>query len=75
MRAANHGRSTEAEVRAILEGAVKPEGRVRLGALLVGIGKRAALKEGELAVFARDKSRDTGPFESADVPTVDPWKA
>jgi plasmid stability protein len=56
VRAANHGRSTEAEVRAILEGAVKPEGRVRLGALLVGIGKRAALKEGELAVFARDKS-------------------
>ncbi|HXY67340.1 MAG TPA: Arc family DNA-binding protein, partial [Mycobacterium sp.] len=28
VRAARHGRSTEAEVRAILEEAVRPEGRI-----------------------------------------------
>jgi antitoxin FitA len=33
-----HGRSTEAEVRAILEEAVKPGGRVLLGTLLAAIG-------------------------------------
>ena len=41
VRAAQHGRSTEAEVRAILEDAVKPEGRVKLGSLLADIGRRA----------------------------------
>ena len=57
LRAATHGRSTEAEVRAILEGAVKPEGRVKLGTLIASIGKRAALKEDELAAFnQRDKT-------------------
>jgi len=57
VRAATHGRSTEAEVRAILEGVVKPEGRVKLGTLIAGIGKRAALKDEELAAFTqRDKT-------------------
>jgi antitoxin FitA len=31
VRAAMHGRSTEAEVRVILESAVKPEQRIRMG--------------------------------------------
>lgn len=39
VRAATHGRSTEAEIRFILEAAVKPEGRVKLGSLLAGIGR------------------------------------
>ena len=39
VRAATHGRSTEAEIRFILETAVKPEGRVKLGSLLAGIGR------------------------------------
>lgn len=39
VRAATHGRSTEAEIRAILESAVRPEGRVRLGTLLAEIGR------------------------------------
>ena len=57
VRAATHGRSTEAEVRAILEGAVKPEGRVKLGSLVAGIGRRARLKDSELAAFTqRDKT-------------------
>jgi plasmid stability protein len=41
VRAAGHNRSTEAEVREILERAVKPEGRVRLGSLLADIGRQA----------------------------------
>lgn len=38
VRAATHGRSTEAEIRAILESAVRPEGRIKLGTLLADIG-------------------------------------
>lgn len=38
-RAASHGRSTEAEIRDILEAAVKPEGRIKLGSLLADIGR------------------------------------
>lgn len=57
VRAAVHGRSTEAEVRAILEEAVKPEGRVKLGSLLADIGRRAKLTDEDSAVFAqRDKT-------------------
>lgn len=57
MRAAMHGRSTEAEVRAILEEAVRPEGHVKLGSLLADIGRRAKLSDEDFAVFAqRDKS-------------------
>lgn len=40
VRAATHGRSTEAEIRAILENAVLPDGRVKLGTLLSHIGRR-----------------------------------
>lgn len=39
VRAAMHGRSTEAEIRAILESAVRPEQRVKLGTLLADIGR------------------------------------
>ena len=39
VRAATHGRSTEAEIRAILENAVRPEGRIKLGTLLSEIGR------------------------------------
>ncbi len=34
-RAAHHGRGTEAEIRDILEAAVRPTGRGKLGSLLV----------------------------------------
>ncbi|HEX7322023.1 MAG TPA: Arc family DNA-binding protein [Mycobacterium sp.] len=55
--AALHGRSTEAEVRAILQEAVKPGGRVKLGSLLADIGRKAKLTEEELAIFEqRDKT-------------------
>lgn len=49
VRAARRGRSTEAEVRVILEEAVLPEGRVGLGSLLTAIGRRVKLTDDELA--------------------------
>ncbi|MGL6215310.1 FitA-like ribbon-helix-helix domain-containing protein [Billgrantia desiderata] len=58
VRAALHGHSMEAEVREILEAAVTPEGRVKLGSLLADIGRKAKLTEEEFAVFeqVRDKT-------------------
>ena len=58
VRAARNGRSTEAEVRAILEDSVKPETRLKLGSLLVEIGREAGLTEEDLAIMeqARDKT-------------------
>lgn len=57
-RAANHGHSMEAEVREILESAVSPAGRIKLGSLLVDIGRQAKLTDQEFSVFeqARDKA-------------------
>lgn len=58
VRAAQHGHSMEAEVREILEAAVSPEGRVKLGSLLADIGRQAKLTDEEFALFehVRDKS-------------------
>jgi len=56
--AARHGRSTEAEVRAILAAAVKPEKRVRMGDALASIGRKIGLTDEDLAVLesVRDKT-------------------
>lgn len=52
IQAAYHGRSTEAEIRAILTQAAKPEGRVRLGSLLASAAREAgALTDEEIAIF------------------------
>lgn len=59
VRAARHGRSTEAEIREILAAAVKPEGRVKLGSLLADIGRKARLTDEEFAIF--DDVRDKTP--------------
>ena len=58
VRAAMHGRSTEAEVRAILEDSVKAEGRIKLGSMLAEIGRQAKLTDEEFAVIeqVRDKT-------------------
>ncbi|MGH9600676.1 MAG: FitA-like ribbon-helix-helix domain-containing protein [Terracidiphilus sp.] len=40
IRAAAHGRSAEAEVRAILEDVVRPAERVRIGSALAALGAR-----------------------------------
>ena len=58
VRAAQHGRSTEAEVREILAAAVKPEKRVRVGDSLAAIGRKLGLTNEDFAVFesVRDKT-------------------
>ena len=59
VRAARHGRSTEAEVREILATAVKPEKRVRLGDALAALGRKVGLTNEDFAVF--EKARDRAP--------------
>jgi antitoxin FitA len=39
VRARQHGRSTEAEIRAILDVAVRPTSRMRLGSALAALAK------------------------------------
>lgn len=58
-RAVQHGHSMEAEVREILESAVNPEERVKLGSLLADIGRQAKLDDEEFAVF--EQLRDKAP--------------
>ena len=41
VRAAQHGRSTEAEIRAILEAVARPPERIKLGFLLASIAREA----------------------------------
>ena len=57
VRAARHGRSMEAEVRQILESAINPQGRVKLGSLLAEMGRRAKLSDEEFAVFEQVRSK------------------
>jgi antitoxin FitA len=61
VRAAHHGRSTEAEIRDILEAAVRSHERVKLGSLLTAIGRDAELSESDIE--ALQKSRDKTPAE------------
>ena len=61
VRAAQHGRSTEAEVREILESAVKPESRLRMGEALAALGRKLGLADKDFEVF--DRVRDTTPAE------------
>ena len=61
VRAAQHNRSTEAEMRAILEAAVRPEGRLRLGTALSEIGQKYGLTKAD--VEALEQVRDTRPAE------------
>jgi len=52
IQAAHHGRSTEAEIRDILERATKPEGRVKLGSLLATMARAVGgLSDEEHALF------------------------
>lgn len=59
VRAARHNRSTEAEMRAILEAAVRPESRLRLGSALAEIGRTCGLTTAD--VEALDNVRDRNP--------------
>lgn len=65
-RAALHNRSTEAEMRAILEAAVRPEGRVRLGSALSQIGRNTGLSNDDVEALDHTSDRrraEPMPFE------------
>lgn len=59
VRAAQHNRSTEAEMRAILEAAVRPEGRLRLGTALSEMSRKIGLTNAD--VEAIERARGTRP--------------
>lgn len=61
VRAAQHGHSTEAEVREILAFAVKPETRVRMGEALAALSRKIGLTNKDFEVF--DQVRDKSPAE------------
>ncbi|WP_421620825.1 FitA-like ribbon-helix-helix domain-containing protein [Alkalilimnicola ehrlichii] len=62
VRAATHGRSTEAEIREILEAAARPPERVKLGSLLASIAREAGgLTDAEADGF--NQLRDKAPAE------------
>ncbi len=57
VRAAANGRSTEAEIRDILEKAAKPEGRIKLGSLLAAIGREAGLTHKDVESILQHRGR------------------
>lgn len=61
LRAERQGRSTEAEIRAILEEAVRPPGRVRLGTALSGISRKLGLANADFETL--EQARDGRPAE------------
>jgi len=61
VRAAQHNRSTEAEMRAILEAAARPEGRLRLGTAISEMSRKIGLTNAD--VEALEQARDTRPAE------------
>jgi antitoxin FitA len=61
VRAAMHGRNTEAEIRHILETTVRPPGRLRLGTALDELGRRLGLTDDDIVAF--EEGRDKTPAE------------
>jgi len=61
MRAARHGRSTAAEVRAILIDAAKPDGDLRMGDALAALGRKVGLTREDIAFM--DELRHNTPAE------------
>jgi len=61
VRAARHGRSTEAEVREILAAVVKPSSPVRMVDALAAIGRKVGLTNEDVAVF--DSVADRAPVK------------
>ncbi|WP_367154409.1 plasmid stabilization protein [Methylomonas sp. HYX-M1] len=61
VRAAQHGRSTEAEVREILTMSVKPEERIRMGEALMALGRQIGLTDEDVEVF--EQIEDKAPAD------------
>ena len=57
--AAQHGRSAEAEIRDIVERAVKPAKRLRLGDALAALGRKVGITEQDITII--DQTRDKSP--------------
>lgn len=58
VQAAQHGRSTEAEVREILAASVRPANRLRMGDALAALSRQLGLTNKDFEVFehVRDKT-------------------
>ena len=61
VRAAQHNRSTEAEIRAILDAAVRPEQRLHLGTAMAQMSRKLRLSNADFE--ALEQSRDSRPAE------------
>jgi antitoxin FitA len=61
VRAARHNRSAEAEMRAILEDAVRPLGRLRLGTALSEMSRKVGLTNADIE--ALEHGRNARPAE------------
>jgi plasmid stability protein len=61
VRAAQHNRSAEAEMRAILEAAVRPEGRLRIGTALAEMSRKIGLTNADVEALAH--VRDAKPAQ------------
>jgi len=62
-RAARNGRSTEAEMRAILEAAARPESRLNLGTALSAIGRKFGFTDAD--VEALEQARAAAPAKAS----------
>lgn len=54
VRAAHHGRSTEAEIRDILETTVRPANRLRIGTALVALSRGAGLTDADVEALRQN---------------------
>ena len=65
VRAAQHNRSTEAEMRAILEAAARPEGRLLLGTALSEVSREMGLTNADIEALEQtlEQVRDRTPAE------------
>ncbi|MCA3277792.1 MAG: plasmid stabilization protein [Roseomonas sp.] len=61
LRAARNNRSAEAEMRAILEAAARPESRLRLGTALAEMSRKIGLTNADIE--ALEKTRNARPAE------------
>ena len=62
IRAAQHKRSAEAEMRAILEAAVRPVGRLLLGTTLADMSRKIGLTNADVEALL-DQTRDRTPAD------------
>lgn len=65
VRAAQHNRSAEAEMRAILEAAVRPEGRLLLGTALAEMSRKIGITNADVDALeeAIEEAHDKRPAE------------